>query len=313
MKNRILLFIFLLLVLLSSCAKPGSLAAEPLDTTPRVAVLSAFSPELQDLHKKLELQTSYVINGRTFYTGTLSGQEVVLSLTGVSMVNAAMAAQTTIDHFNVQAMIFSGIAGGVNPELSIGDVVIPAQWGQYQEQLFAREDGENWDTGTFSAGYGNFGMMFPQDVSVVRPGGKPDEEEKCFWFPVSPEMLGAAENLVGTVDLEDCTLLAGCLEKKPQIVLGGNGVSGQTFVDNASYRTWVWDTFQADAVDMESAAIAHVAYVHGIPFIAFRSLSDLAGGGPGENEVGIFYRLAAENSSSVVIAFLEVWDPPLKE
>ena len=313
MKNRILLFLILILVLLSSCAKPGSLAVEPLDTTPRVAVLSAFSPEIKDLQKALELQNSYVINGRTFYTGTLSGQEVVLSLTGVSMVNAAMAAQTTIDYFNVQAMIFSGIAGGVNPELSIGDVVVPAQWGQYQEQLFAREDGNSWDTGTDSSDYGNYGMMFPQDVSVVKPGGNPDEEEERFWFPASQEMLEAAENLVGRVDLEDCTLLGGCLEEPPQIVVGGNGVSGQTFVDNASYRTWVWETFQADAVDMESAAVAHATYVNEIPFIAFRSLSDLAGGGPGENKIGIFFQLAAGNSARVVEAFLEIWGPLASE
>jgi adenosylhomocysteine nucleosidase len=42
--------------------------------------------------------------------------------------------------------------------------------------------------------------------------------------------------------------------------------------------------------------------------IAFRSLSDLAGGGPGENELPVFYRLAAENPAAAVMAFLEAWD-----
>jgi adenosylhomocysteine nucleosidase len=56
---------------------------------------------------------------------------------------------------------------------------------------------------------------------------------------------------------------------------------------------------------MESAAVAHVAYVNKVPFIAFRSLSDLAGGGPGENEISTFFQLAADNSAKVVIAFLE--------
>ncbi|RPI92993.1 MAG: phosphorylase, partial [Chloroflexi bacterium] len=58
-------------------------------------------------------------------------------------------------------------------------------------------------------------------------------------------------------------------------------------------------------LDMESAAVAHVAYVNNVPFIAFRSLSDLAGGGPGENEISTFFQLAADNSANVVIAFLE--------
>jgi adenosylhomocysteine nucleosidase len=48
-----------------------------------------------------------------------------------------------------------------------------------------------------------------------------------------------------------------------------------------------------------------VAYVNRIPYIAFRSLSDLAGGGPGKNEGKIFGRLAAENSAAVVIEYLK--------
>jgi adenosylhomocysteine nucleosidase len=55
---------------------------------------------------------------------------------------------------------------------------------------------------------------------------------------------------------------------------------------------------------MESAAVAHVAYANQTPFIAFRSLSDLAGGGAGENEMGTFFQLAADNSATVVRAFL---------
>jgi adenosylhomocysteine nucleosidase len=63
--------------------------------------------------------------------------------------------------------------------------------------------------------------------------------------------------------------------------------------------------FTARVVDMESAAVAHVAQVNGTPFIAFRSLSDLAGGGEGENEIGTFFRLASDNSAALVKAFVK--------
>jgi adenosylhomocysteine nucleosidase len=53
-----------------------------------------------------------------------------------------------------------------------------------------------------------------------------------------------------------------------------------------------------------------VAYVNGVPFLAFRSLSDLAGGGPGENEIGVFFQLAAENSALVLEKFLQGWKTP---
>ena len=53
--------------------------------------------------------------------------------------------------------------------------------------------------------------------------------------------------------------------------------------------------------------MAHVAYTNGVPFLAFRSLSDLAGGGSGQNEVVTFFQLAANNSAKVVTAFLGAW------
>ncbi len=56
---------------------------------------------------------------------------------------------------------------------------------------------------------------------------------------------------------------------------------------------------------MESAAVAHVATVNSVPFIVFRSLSDLAGGGPGENEIGTFFQLDADNSAKAMLAFMK--------
>jgi adenosylhomocysteine nucleosidase len=153
----------------------------------------------------------------------------------------------------------------------------------------------------------NYGMMFPQNVSVTRKGSKADSQQELFWFQVDPEMFATAQQVAGKVQLEKCPSIGKCLQTDPGVIIGGNAVSGSTFVDNAQYRDWVWDTFQANALDMESAAVAHVAYVNDVPFIVFRSLSDLAGGGSGENELGIFFQLASNNSAEVVIAFLEAW------
>ena len=88
---------------------------------------------------------------------------------------------------------------------------------------------------------------------------------------------------------------------------GGNGVSGAAFVDNAAFREYAFKTFEASVLDMETAATAQVAYANGVPFIAFRSLSDLAGGGKGDNEIATFFRLAAENSANVLLAYLTAW------
>ena len=47
---------------------------------------------------------------------------------------------------------------------------------------------------------------------------------------------------------------------------------------NAAFRSYTFETFGARVPDMESAAVAHVAWANRVPFIAMRSLSDLAGG-----------------------------------
>ena len=290
----------------------AALAHEELDDTPRVAVMSAFPPEWIALQKVLSDREDHTVNGVKFVTGKIEGQDVVLFLSGVSMVNAAMTTQLALDHFDVQSILFSGIAGGVDPELNIGDVVIAGQWGQYLELIMARDvDGEYKIPPFLNAAFPGYGMMVPENVSVVVEGE--NEPVSKFWFDVDPKLLKAAEEVASKIELEDCNADNACLSEAPQIIVGGHGVSGSAFVDNADFRKYVFETYEAKVVDMESAAVAHVAFANSVPFIAFRSLSDLAGGGEGENEMGTFMSLASTNSASVVEAFLAAMDEPSEE
>jgi adenosylhomocysteine nucleosidase len=277
------------------------------DQAPRVAIISAFGAELEAFKSQATIQKTVVLNGRTVYIGTLAGHKVVMTLSGVSMVNAAMTTQAVLDHFRIEKIVFSGIAGGVNPNLHIGDVVIPNQWAEYQENFFARETAPGVFTPPpwFQPILPNYGMMFPQTVNITTVNGQPDQGAEYLWFSADPQMMAVAQQVAGDVVLDQCTPNDVCLSEPPIVKVDGNGVSGPTFVDNAEYREYAWDTWMADALDMESAAVAHVAAVNDVPFIIFRSLSDLAGGGPGENEIGIFFQLAANNSAKVMTAFLD--------
>jgi adenosylhomocysteine nucleosidase len=292
----------LLVILCVAANGDRATAATTLDGTPRTAVMSAFEPEWTALQSMLVGRKEYLVHGTTFVTGTIEHKPVVLFKSGISMVNAAMTAQLALDRFTIKTIAFSGIAGGVDPDLEIGDVVVPEAWGEYLEAVFARET-----AGTYSVPdssdkqFANFGMMFPQPVQIAR-GARPPE--KRFWFPVDPQLLALARRTAGSVALQDCTAAHKCLLHKPKIVVGGHGVSGQAFVDNAAFREWAHKTFDAKVLDMESAAVAQVAYANQTPFIAFRSLSDLAGGGAGANEMGTFFQLAADNSAAFVRAFL---------
>jgi adenosylhomocysteine nucleosidase len=304
------LIVFVLSLLLAFTAQ--GIAADRLDATPRIAVMSAFEPEWKALKAGLGEVKTYSVNGVEFATGTLAGRQVVLFLSGISMVNAAMTTQLALDRFDVTGIVFSGIAGGVDPALHIGDVVVAARWGQYLESAFGREvDGKFqpppwWKTPPFP----NYGMIFPGyvDVRSAQSGGK-GGTEKRFWFDVDADMLAAAGKL-GALDLKRCTAPQVCLGQAPRLVVGGNGVSGAAFVDNAAFRQYVFATFKAQVLDMESAAVATVAYANGVPFIAFRSLSDLAGGGEEPNQLRTFFQLASDNSATVVQRFLVEWKPP---
>lgn len=282
---------------------PGR-AAEPLDPTPRLAIMSAFGPEWTALRAAMTDPVDHAVNGTVFVTGRLEGRDVVLLLTGISMVNAAMTTQLTLDRFTVKAVLFSGIAGGVDPGLAIGDVVVPEQWGQYLEAVLARSTPEGWRTPAFLGPppFPNYGMIFPWTVEVARtPGAAPEQH---FWFPADPGLLATARSATAGLDLRQCVVANQCLEHAPKIVVGGNGVSGPAFVDNAEFRAYAFATFQARVLDMESAAVAQVAFANQVPFIAFRSLSDLAGGGEGENQMTTFFQLAADNAAAVLRAFL---------
>nr|WP_299840793.1 hypothetical protein [uncultured Jannaschia sp.] len=183
--------------------------------------------------------------------------------------------------------------------------MVPAQWGGYLNAILARETAEGyaippWMTSDFAP----LGMIYTRTEAVQ--SARAEAPEGKFWYAVDPDLLATAEAL--EVELPACDAEGTCLSRSPRIVTGGNGVSGAAFVDNAEVREWAFDTFDAQVLDMESAAVAQVAYANEVPFIAFRSLSDLAGGGGGANEMGTFLSIAAGNSASVVRAFLDALD-----
>lgn len=276
----------------------------------RVVVISALPEELDRLLTVARIERTVEIAGRTHHVGRLEGHAVVLVLAGISMVNAAATTQAVIDHFDVGGIVVSGIAGGVSPDLSVGDVVVPAQWGQHQEMVFARATDDGWDTDGRGGEFENFGMMFPRGQFLSGGGFGARGQRRQFWFSVDEDMLVVARAVAADITLARCLPDGECLDHQPRVVVGGNGVSGSTFVNNAEFRDWIWRTFAAEALDMETAAVSQVATLNGVPFLGFRSLSDLAGANESGNQIRMFGPLAAGNSASVLLEFLREWRGP---
>ena len=141
-------------VLLVATALPA-VAHQVDDDTRRTAVVSAFAPEMSILRSAVRGAEVRSVNGVEFVAGPWRDATSSL-LSGISVVNAAMTVQLALDRFHVDRILFSGIAGGVDPDLNIGDVVIADRWGQYLELLLARESGDGWSKPSFfEYPYGN--------------------------------------------------------------------------------------------------------------------------------------------------------------
>ncbi|AXB77259.1 5'-methylthioadenosine/S-adenosylhomocysteine nucleosidase [Novosphingobium sp. P6W] len=293
-------------------AAAPALADERLDITPRTLVMTAYQPEWNALVHAVTAPKEYRINGMTYLTGTLEGKPILLMQSGVSMVNAAMNTQLVIDRFTVKRIVFSGIAGGVDPGLSIGDVIVLEDWGQYLEVNFARKAGKKaWKSPEAVApeAPGNWNFIFPRGVTVANAATPP---QRIFKFPMDAGLLDLARKVAPTVDMEACvppspTQLPDtelCLKKAPKVVVGGTGVSAGVYADNAEFREYLFKAWNARVLDMESGAVAQVAYANQVPTIVFRSLSDLAGGDKHKNMEDTYEHLAAVNSAHVVRAFV---------
>jgi adenosylhomocysteine nucleosidase len=194
-------------------------------------------------------------------------------------------------------------------------VVVPDDWAQYLEVSFARKTADGWVTPEpVDAGAPKpYGMMFPRGV---RLGNAREPVTRHYTIAADPTLVALARTVAAKVSLRRCVAPAPkvatnekmaaspCLDHQPKIVVGGTGVSAGVFADNAEFRDYLSSAYHARVLDMESAAVAQVAFANQKPVIVFRSLSDLAGGDARANQMTTFMALASANSADVVRAFV---------
>ncbi|MBL9202546.1 MAG: 5'-methylthioadenosine/S-adenosylhomocysteine nucleosidase [Opitutaceae bacterium] len=271
---------------------------------PLYALCAAYPPEMAALHREFRVSEK---NGYTrarhlgldFWRGTYAGKEVVVFRTGVSLVNAAYQLQLALDRFPITHVLFAGVAGGIDPALHVGDVVVPERWAYHSEAAYLNEDGKG---GHFVPDYlkpklPNFGMIFPSETGVAREGE--EEFSNRADFPADAALLAAARRALPKLP---------ALRAAGRVVaasVGGTGVAGPVFMDNAKYREWVFRVWQARCLDMESTALAHVAYVNRKPILIVRGLSDLAGGQQGHNPIDANEAAVAEIAARVLRAVVD--------
>ncbi|CAM0880536.1 unnamed protein product [Alopecurus aequalis] len=263
------------------------------------------------------------IQGRRFRFGTIGGQNVVMVMTGLSMMLLSL--------FRVKGIVHWGIAGNANEDLQIGDVTIPEYWahlslwnwqryGDGKENELPLEAAGDYtrkygflNFSDYTVGQGNpalsaneLNSVWYQPEEIFPASGVPEERQHAFWVRASKRYYALAAKLEG-MELPACVnaTTTTCLPRAPRVTRVSRGCSGNVFVDNARYRQFLRAKFGCTPIEMESAAVALVAYQQGVPFLTIRSLSDLAGGGSAlGNEASTFIGIAAQNAVDVMLKFV---------
>ncbi|UOQ45971.1 5'-methylthioadenosine/adenosylhomocysteine nucleosidase [Halobacillus salinarum] len=89
-----------------------------------IGILGALEQEISYFLARMDIWRKQEIAKHNFYYGELENERIVLCQTGVGKVNAASISQILIDLYKVKAIIFTGTAGALDPDLNIGDIIV---------------------------------------------------------------------------------------------------------------------------------------------------------------------------------------------
>lgn len=103
----------------------------------RIGIIGAMDEEIQHILDAMKDYEEKRKAGITFYVGTFNGYDIVLCKSGVGKVNASVCTQILIDEFAASNIVFTGVAGAVNPDLKIGDIVVSTDCVQHDMDVRA--------------------------------------------------------------------------------------------------------------------------------------------------------------------------------
>jgi adenosylhomocysteine nucleosidase len=182
-----------------------------------------------------------------------------------------------------RALVVCGVAGGVDPALSIGDVVIADRLIQH-----------------------DYGHLTDGGIRHFRPGIAPlGESRDRIAFDLPAELTMRIAGAVNGLKLPALPNDLGAPPNPNPRIAFGPIVSGDQFINSETVRERLRRDHAALAVEMEGAAVAQACELLGIPCIVIRSLSDLAGA---ESHLDFpkFLRAVSQSAAAVVARVVAV-------
>ena len=271
----------------SSSLQPGAAgqpAARPL------GVLAALPQELGDLIAAMQAESGVVtrtLGRRDYHVGTVHGVRCVVTLARVGKVAAAATASALIHVFDVQAVVFTGVAGGVGPDVHVGDVVVG-------ETLLQHDM--------------NAEPLFPRHEIPLLARSRFNADDA-----LADALAAACERFVAE---EGAALAARFSAALPRFetalprVHRGLVISGDQFVASAAavgaLRAALPDAL---AVEMEGAALAQVCHEYEVPCAVVRTISDTADEHASTSFSSFLTDIAGTYSTGILRRFLASYRP----
>jgi len=233
-----------------------------------LGILAAMPEEVAKLKANVQEQQEHPRGSVfTFTTGQLEGRPVVFAAAGIGMVFAGSAATTMINEFGAAAIVFSGVAGGLKEDQSVGDLIV-----------------------------GESVVNYEMDAREFRPPFDPDYEYALGEIPLMKWRFYDADPLL--LELAMATPLPGGVTLRK-----GRLATGSIFLDvkaKKAMKSSVWEPLgHPDAAEMENAGVAQICKAYSVPYLSVRALSDVLSGDANE-DFGKFCQQAADNVFPIV-------------
>jgi adenosylhomocysteine nucleosidase len=235
-----------------------------------IGLICAIPQELAHLRAILTDSRSEEAAHTVFDTGTIDGHDVVLAGSGMGKVNAALVTSLLADRFGCRTIVFTGVAGGLDPRLAIGDIVVADLVIQHDAGVL-----ENERVRTYQPGY----------APVINPTER-------LGYRVDPELLDRVKQRLEGISI-------------PGQIVYGTVLSGDQYLNCETTRVRLLKELGGQAIEMEGGAVAQVCEAFGIPWLVIRALSDLAGY-DALFDFTTFVDQAAESSAAILRRLLPV-------
>lgn len=248
-----------------------------------LGIVAALPQEIEQLIAQLRLDPAMrivTLGRRDYYIGTLWRQPCVVTLARIGKVAAATTAAALVHEFEVGAILFTGVAGGLGAGLRVGDIVVADTLMQHDMDA---------------------SPLFPRHQIPLL------ERDHFGTCPVlTQRLLQAAtqfvdQTLPGLRSQHRWTLVG----HKPQVHLGLIASGDQFIADDAARASLRAAAPLALAVEMEGGAIAQVCYEYDVPFAVMRTISDSADDGATVSFSVFLEEVASVYSYEVVRRFID--------